>query len=188
MTRRPPSSWVTASLRSPPFASPDSASGRAASSSGVSPSNRPTTRVSASVSWGAPERALTWIEGIGAVYERSDLEPCVLQIQLPLHPPHDVGTDVPAVPQSHERLALRVQHAPHRLLVGQRPVLVAVVLGLAGPRREAPLAVAVHRAHPLERVLADRAVGLERVELIQRGLRRGQPRAQLLALLGGAVL
>ena len=69
--RRPPpgaSSWATATFLSPALASPSSTSAWSAGSASESPSNRPTTRVSAAVSSGAPRRAVTLISRMsGAV-------------------------------------------------------------------------------------------------------------------------
>ena len=62
-TRRwpPPgaSSWATATFRRPAFASPRPTSRWSAGSASDSPSNKPTTRVSAEVSSGASLRAVT---------------------------------------------------------------------------------------------------------------------------------
>ena len=51
-------------------------------------------------------------------------------------------------------LSLCREHDLHRLLVGERAVLVTVVLDLAGPGREAAYSVLVQSPHPLDRLVA----------------------------------
>ena len=55
--------------------------------------------------------------------------------------------------QLEERVALYPEDEPGHVLVGGRAVLIAFVLNLAGARGEAPLAVPVEDAHPLDRVV-----------------------------------
>ncbi len=72
ITTRLPLTCVTASFFSPALASPESTSCCSSGSSRDSPSNRPITRVSASVSPGAPLRALTPIGDMRAAVYNPD--------------------------------------------------------------------------------------------------------------------
>src|SRR3954451_11046990 len=73
----------------------------------------------------------------------SDLQSLVLEVELALEPVHDVVGDHALVAQPHDLAPLGLEDLPHRRLVGDRAVLVAVVLDLAGAGGEPVLAVAV---------------------------------------------
>ena len=84
-------------------------------------------------------------------------------------------TSLEIVPSLRSRTisrALRLEHLAHDRLVGERAVLVAVVLDLARARRQAPLAVLVQAAHALDRVVAGPLLGRSSSSRAERGLGR----------------
>src|SRR3954469_11373335 len=105
----------------------------------------------------------------------SDLQPRLLQVELAQDAVHPLVRQVAVAAHPHERVALRAEDELHHLLVGDRAVLVAVVLDLPGARRQAALAVLVHGAHALDRLVAGPLLLGERVELLERGLGGHEP-------------
>src|SRR5215210_9352050 len=117
----------------------------------------------------------------------SDLQPRLLKVDLAQDPVHRLVRELPGASHPQQRLALRPQHEVHHLLVGERAVLVPLVLDLPGAGREAALAILVEGAHPLDRLVASPLLARQGVELLDRGLGRYQPRADLLVRVGAAV-
>ena len=89
----------------------------------------------------------------------------------------------PSLRRPHDLPPLGGDHLQHHPLVGDRTVLVAVVLHLPRLGPEAPQAVVVQPPHTLDGVGPRPVLLVERVEPVQRGPRRFQPGAQLLGLL-----
>src|SRR5919204_120441 len=82
---------------------------------------------------------------------------------------------------------LRREDGLDHLLIGERAVLIAVVLDLPGPGSETALAVLVHRAHALDGLVARPLLAGERVDLVECRLRGDQPGTQLLLVVGAGV-
>jgi aryl-alcohol dehydrogenase-like predicted oxidoreductase len=67
----------------------------------------------------------------------SDLQPRLFEVEFAQDPIHHLVRELPVASHPQQGLALRRQHELHHLLVGERAVLVAVVLDLAGAGRDA---------------------------------------------------
>src|SRR4051794_1010492 len=108
----------------------------------------------------------------------SDLEPRVLEVEVALYPGHRLARDRAGVAHLDDRVALRLEHLAHRALVEHRaPVVVLAVVHEA--RFEAARAVLVHRAHPLDRLVARPFLLAQLVEPLNRRLGRLQPGLRL---------
>src|SRR5437660_1318907 len=81
----------------------------------------------------------------------SDLQPGLLEIELAQDPVHRLIRELAFASHPQQRLALRAKHDLQCPLIGERLVLVPVVLDLAGAGREPALAVLVEPAQPLDR-------------------------------------
>src|SRR5207248_1422552 len=88
--------------------------------------------------------------------------------------------DLALVARLDQRFALGAEHRLDHLLVGERPVLVAVVLDLSRACRQATLAVLVEAAHALDGVLARPVLLAERIDPRECRLRRDETPTKLL--------
>src|SRR5918995_4637079 len=66
-------------------------------------------------------------------FPRSDLQPGVLQVELPFDAVHHIVADHALVAEPDDGPPLGLEQLADQALVGQRAVLGAVVLDLAGP-------------------------------------------------------
>src|SRR5215207_11162065 len=118
----------------------------------------------------------------------SDLEAGFFEVQLAQDPVHRLVREVAVGAEAEQGFALAGEDYLDHLLVGDRAVLVAVVVDLAGAGGQAPLSVLVEGAHSLDRLVAGPFLGAQCVDLVDRGLRRDQAGSQLLVRVRAAVV
>src|SRR5690349_22483591 len=83
---------------------------------------------------------------------RSDLEPLLLQVELPLEPVHHLIGDLTRVAQGDDGAALRLDHLADHGLVGVRALLERLAVAVASS--EPAAAILEGAAHALRGVLA----------------------------------
>src|SRR2546423_7215111 len=74
--------------------------------------------------------------GISQPLDRSDVEPGVLEIEVPFEPVHDAIVDHPIPPQAHDGAALGLEQLAAEPLVVGRPFLDRAVAFAVEPGRE----------------------------------------------------
>src|SRR4029078_12737628 len=116
----------------------------------------------------------------GARLAFSYLESRLLEVKLADDAVHRLVRELALRPPPRQRLALRGQNELDHLLIGERAVLVAVVLDLPGLCGEPALAVVVEGAHPLHRLVPRPVLVRELVDLFEGGLRGHQSAPELL--------
>jgi hypothetical protein len=115
-----------------------------------------------------------------------DLEPGVLQVEVPLDAVHHLVADLALVAKQHDLAALGLQQLADQPLVGQRAILGPVVVQLAAAGFQPPAAELVQPPHPLDGVVARPLLAGELLQPDQRRIGGAQAPAQL--LLGLAVV
>ncbi len=117
-----------------------------------------------------------------------DVEPLVLEIEVALHPAHDVVVDAAFQPEPAELLPLGLEQLAAQPLVAQGLVFDRAVALRVEPRPEPVPAEAVQAAHPLGRVRVDPVLVDQLVQPLERCLRGPDPRLRLLLLCETVVL
>src|SRR6185312_1412085 len=117
----------------------------------------------------------------------SDVEACVLEIEVALDAMHDVVVDDPVAAKADDRAPLGLEQLAAESLVVQRPRLDLAVVAVVEARGEAVAPEVVETAHAFGGVLPDPVLGQELIEA--RESRVGGLDARLRVLvLGDAVV
>jgi hypothetical protein len=95
-------------------------------------------------------------------------------VEVTLDSVHHVVADHALVAEPDDSAALGLEQLAHQPLPSARPVLVAIVLDLAGLGLEAPVTAVVGSPEPLHGIVAGPVLGGQLLQPLQRRIRRDQ--------------